>query len=87
MEKSKKSFKQERLEICKACPQGEYTWGVGLTCGKFVRPVEGVSCGRKLTWKTGLKNQECPQGRWKKIEDEKLVSKKIRPASKADKSK
>jgi hypothetical protein len=70
MEKDKKSFKLQRLEICKACPQSIYTFGVGLTCGKFVRPVDGVSCGCKLTWKTGLKNQECPQGRWKKIDDE-----------------
>ncbi len=69
MEEKQESFKLQRLKICKACPQGVYTFGVGLTCGKFVRPIEGVSCGCKLTWKTGLKNQECPQKRWGKVED------------------
>tara|TARA_R110000803_G_scaffold51254_1_gene106022 strand:- start:47 stop:292 length:246 start_codon:yes stop_codon:yes gene_type:complete len=75
---SKESFKLRRLELCKACPQSQYAFGVGLTCGPFVRPVEGVSCGCKLTWKTSLANQECPQGIWGKIEktkDEELVSK------------
>ena len=61
------NFKQERLDICKACPQSQYTFGVGLTCGDFVRPVSGVSCGCKLTWKTALKNQECPQKKWMPI--------------------
>jgi len=69
MEEKQESFKLQRLKICKACPQGVYTYGVGLTCGKFVRPIEGVSCGCKLTWKTALKNQECPQGRWGKIDE------------------
>ena len=58
------TFKQSRLNICKACSQVEYTFGVGMTCGKFVRPVKGVSCGCKLTWKAGLKGQACPQGKW-----------------------
>jgi hypothetical protein len=64
---TEQNFKQERLDICKACPQSEYTFGVGLTCGSFVRPVSGVSCGCKLTWKTALKNQQCPQDKWMPI--------------------
>ena len=78
MEKAKKeSFKLRRLALCKACPQSQYAFGVGLTCGAFLIPTEGVSCGCKLTWKCGLKNQECPQGIWgkeQKTDDEELVS-------------
>lgn len=69
MEKEQ-DFKQERLNICKACSQVEYTYGVGMTCGKFIRPVKGVSCGCKLTWKAGLPAQKCPQDKWGPIETE-----------------
>lgn len=69
MEKEQ-DFKQERLNICKACSQVEYTYAVGMTCGKFVRPVKGVSCGCKLTWKAGLPAQKCPQDKWGPIETE-----------------
>jgi len=58
------NFKQGRLKVCKECSQSKYTFGVGLTCGAFMQPIEGVSCGCKLTWKTSLKNQECPQKKW-----------------------
>jgi hypothetical protein len=67
MENSTESFKQQRLNVCKACPQSQHTFGVGLTCGKFMTPVKNVSCGCKLTWKTALKGQECPQKRWADI--------------------
>lgn len=66
----KQAFKQERLNICKACSQVEYTFGAGMTCGKFLRPVKGVSCGCKLTWKTGLPAQRCPQDKWGPVEKE-----------------
>ena len=61
------TFKQQRLNICKACSQVEYTYAVGMTCGKFLRPVRGVSCGCKLTWKAGIEGQACPQGKWEGI--------------------
>jgi len=70
MENTKKEFKQERLALCKTCPQVKYTWGIGLTCGDYMRPISGVSCGCKLTWKCALKKQECPQGVWGKVEPE-----------------
>ena len=38
-----------------------------MTCGPFARPVKNVSCGCKLTWKTALKGQECPQKKWADI--------------------
>ena len=75
MEKEQ-NFKQERLNICKACSQVEYTYAVGMTCGKFVRPVKGVSCGCKLTWKAGLPAQKCPQDKWGPIETEEKDGKK-----------
>jgi hypothetical protein len=67
MENSTESFKQRRLNVCKACSQSQHTFGVGLTCGPFARPVKNVSCGCKLTWKTALKGQECPQKKWADI--------------------
>jgi hypothetical protein len=66
----KQAFKQERLNICKACSQVEYTFGAGMTCGKFLRPVKGVSCGCKLTWKASLPAQRCPQDKWGPVEKE-----------------
>ena len=70
MEKEQ-TFKQRRLNICKACSQVEYTHAVGMTCGKFLRPVKGVSCGCKLTWKAGLSAQKCPQEKWMPEEKER----------------
>ena len=67
MENTAKSFKQRRLNVCKACTQSQHTFAVGLTCGPFARPVKNVSCGCKLTWKTALAGQECPQKRWADI--------------------
>lgn len=67
MENTAQSFKQRRLEICKACSQSQHTFAVGLTCGPFARPVKNVSCGCKLTWKTSLAGQECPQKKWAHI--------------------
>jgi len=59
------TFKQERLKICKSCPSVKTTFGVGLTCGTFGVPSKkNKTCGCKLSWKTGMKNQKCPQGKW-----------------------
>ena len=70
MENTAQSFKQRRLEVCKACSQSQHTFAVGLTCGPFARPVKSVSCGCKLTWKTALAGQECPQKKWAEIKTE-----------------
>jgi len=48
----------------------EYTFAVGMTCGKFMSPVKGVSCGCKLSWKSSLPNQKCPQNKWAEIKED-----------------
>ena len=71
-----KASKQEynrRLKICNACKVSKTTYGVGLTCGTFLKPVKGVSCGCKLSWKASIENQNCPQNKWgeKELKNEK----------------
>ncbi len=77
MENTAQSFKQRRLEVCKACSQSQHTFAVGLTCGPFARPVKNVSCGCKLTWKTSLAGQECPQKKWVEIKTESDEDKSV----------
>jgi len=65
---AKEASRQERLTICRACPSVKFTWGVGMTCGDFLRPTENPkTCGCKMSLKTKLANAECPQGKWLKI--------------------
>lgn len=63
----------KRRAICKACPQ--YTknniarlgkFGRFHSCGKFMHPVEGVSCGCDIELKTLLSKRlvSCPQNKW-----------------------
>ena len=58
---------EERINICKKCPQVRLSKGIGLTCGVFLLPnyVEGgKTCGCKLSWKAKIENQTCPQEKW-----------------------
>ncbi len=61
----KEEYKR-RLEICKSneCGVSKITYGVGMTCGDFLKPKKGFSCGCKLTWKASLSSQSCPQDKW-----------------------
>tara|TARA_B100002019_G_C21005226_1_gene467266 strand:- start:400 stop:624 length:225 start_codon:yes stop_codon:yes gene_type:complete len=63
------SLAQQRMMICRACPFSRETTGVGLTCGKLLRPEydqygNQLTCGCILKAKTALKNQRCPQNKW-----------------------
>jgi hypothetical protein len=61
------SLYDERIEVCKNCPQVRNSKGVGLTCGVFLLPnyvKGGKTCGCKLEWKARLKNSNCPQEKW-----------------------
>ena len=50
--KANKELKEKRLNICNNCSYSETNKTVGLTCG----------C--KLSWKTTLFSQSCPQKKW-----------------------
>lgn len=54
----------KRLKVCSSCPASKITFGVGLTCGDFLKPVRGYSCGCKLSWKASISSQSCPQEKW-----------------------
>lgn len=66
MEAATKELVASRIAICTDCPSSKFTYGVGLTCGNFLRPTE-ETCGCKLSWKVRLKNQKCPQNKWPKV--------------------
>jgi hypothetical protein len=59
---------EEALKICMACPMLKNTKFMGLkfkTCGKFMKKVEGESCGCVIELKTLLNElTECPQKKW-----------------------
>ena len=67
--KANKELKEKRLNICKNCSYSETNKTVGLTCGKFLYPTydnqgNPLTCGCKLSWKTSLFSQSCPQKKW-----------------------
>lgn len=49
------SIKQERMEICRACPFFNETNPKNPTCNK---------CGCFLEVKTGWASEKCPEGKW-----------------------
>tara|TARA_R100000231_G_scaffold33800_1_gene29682 strand:+ start:7250 stop:7465 length:216 start_codon:yes stop_codon:yes gene_type:complete len=57
---------ENRISICKKCPDVRNSLGVGLTCGIFLPYGNNIpnTCGCKLSWKAKLKNQKCPQNKW-----------------------
>ena len=60
--------KEEALNICNSCPMLRDSSFMGLkfkTCGKFMKKVEGKSCGCVIELKT-LFNEltHCPQNKW-----------------------
>lgn len=57
-------FSTERMKICDACPMMMRSRLVGKTCGIFLAPVEGETCGCILAVKTKLKSFHCPQNKW-----------------------
>ena len=64
-----KELKDKRIEICSKCSLSEYSAKIGVTCGRFLRPTyddkgEKLTCGCKLSWKTSLFSQKCPQKKW-----------------------
>lgn len=69
MNASKEEFKR-RIEICKACPSSQVSFGVGLTCGRpaYLRtskiPEDENTCGCVMSIKGRLKNASCPQQKW-----------------------
>ena len=66
MSSATSKWANERLLICKSCPDSEITFAFGMTCGKFLQPTD-KTCGCKLTWKAKLKNSKCPQNKWPKL--------------------
>lgn len=64
----KKLTTKDVLEICQKCPMLEETFIAGLrfnTCGKFLKKVEGKSCGCVISLKTVLHMiTKCPQNKW-----------------------
>lgn len=60
----------DRKYICTICPQmiKSKVFTDIYTCGKFMQPVSGVSCGCIVIGgflpKTELKGQSCPQNKW-----------------------
>ena len=63
-EKRKRLAKQ-RLKICSKCSELTFTKAINShTCGKFLFPKTGISCGCILKLKTPLKKQSCPQSKW-----------------------
>ena len=66
---NEQSLSQQRLQICRSCPFSRNTPGVGLTCGKLLRPDydeygRKLTCGCILRAKTLLPNERCPQNKW-----------------------
>lgn len=53
-----------RLAICYSCPTLVNTPGVGFTCGKYLNPVKGVSCGCVIEDKKKVEGAKCPQNKW-----------------------
>ena len=62
--KVSKETQEKRLSVCRSCVSSRKNV-FGLTCGIFLRGnVIPNTCGCKLSWKTALKGQECPQKKW-----------------------
>lgn len=62
-----KEKRAKRMLICLGCPSSRRSYGAGLTCGKFMAgdmKADPPTCGCKLSWKTSLEEQKCPQGKW-----------------------
>lgn len=53
-----------RTGTCYACPTLIDTAGVGFTCGKYLNPEKGVSCGCVIENKKKVLGAKCPQGKW-----------------------
>lgn len=54
-----------RRQICAGCEQMQFSSIVGThTCGTFLMPVKGKSCGCILSEKTALRWSKCPQKKW-----------------------
>lgn len=71
--------RKEALKICRGCDQFTSNKGPSIagikvgpdfhSCGKFLDPVEGISCGCIIELKTIFSNlTKCPQGKWKSKE-------------------
>ncbi len=53
-----------RTATCYSCPTKVNTPKVGLTCGTYLSPVPGVSCGCVVDDKIPVAGAECPQKKW-----------------------
>ena len=64
-----KELRDKRIAVCGKCEMSEYSKNIGLTCGKFLKPTydkqgNKLTCGCKLSWKTAVFSQSCPQKKW-----------------------
>lgn len=73
--KKNSDISEERMEICKNCPL--YTTRMGGMCNSklwldpqtgdislYERPGYYKGCGCKLDFKTRVRSEECPAGKW-----------------------
>jgi len=65
MEEASLKKYEQRMDICKKCPDVRNSKTIGLTCGVFLLPnYVPKTCGCKLSWKCSLERQSCPQKKW-----------------------
>ncbi len=53
-----------RIGQCYSCPTKVNTPNVGLTCGTYLYPVSGISCGCVIADKIPVSGAQCPQEKW-----------------------
>jgi hypothetical protein len=71
---SNKELVKERLAICDTCPFKQQLTTLGKLVVTTVNQQGNVFkcevCGCPLAAKTTNKKEECPKGKWKKVEEE-----------------